>query len=257
MIMMTSTNNRRIVMKKVTLISMLAIVMVAALAVPAQAVLVRNTNNNELVFFDDFEEPAPNADANNGAYPGSWMETGGITSNIDDQASAPGGIAPFEQSQMIHVNPGTNAGSVEGTFSSALTTGDTMHAEMAIYDLNPIQYGMDVRFATSGGGNAFQFYNEGGYVGSNAANFTSLLWVDNAWNTLEIDYTLGSTSMTVTLNGTSQTKTIAAKSDIAGIWLRHAGASGSFLVDAIVPEPATISLLALGGLTMLRRRRHA
>ena len=192
-------------MRKVTLVSMLAIVMVAALAVPAQAVLVRNADSLELLFFDDFEGPAPFAFPNNGAYPGSWSGVQSPAPSVRDQATAPGGHTPYEQNQMVYINPGNNASPTIATFSSALTTGDNMHAELAVMGLtSPDPYGdyhHNIRFATSGGGNAFQFYAEGGYVGSSATNFTSLIWdttVGN-WNLLEVDYVLGSTSMTVTL----------------------------------------------------------
>jgi hypothetical protein len=41
----------------------------------------------------------------------------------------------------------------------------------------------------------------------------------------------------------------------AGIWQLDNSVAGELRVEYLVPEPATLSLLALGGLALLRRRK--
>lgn len=119
---------------------------------------------------------------------------------------------------------------------------------------------MTARFRDSNDQNLWQFFDENGKLSGTVGIFNSLTLLTDDWNVVEIDYVLGSDTVTATLNGVEQTKTniSATRIELASIAWEHAGGSGigsHFLVDNSIPEPATISLLALGGLMMLRRRR--
>ena len=72
----------------------------------------------------------------------------------------------------------------------------------------------------------------------------------------ELDYTLGSSSLTLTVDGVSETVGIAPINSIDsfGGWLSSAG--GDVYLDAqYIPEPTTLILLAAGALLGVSRRR--
>lgn len=239
-------------MSKKSLTILLAVFALAALAVPAQAVLVEANGTD--VFYDDFEGPASSNPPDNGAYPGSWTQTDFV--QVRDQANSPGNRPPKEGLKLAYYNGGYSQGYSAATFSTPVTNGQAMHFEVALWDTNPVNYAMSIRLYNLAGDLFKQFYNENGYVGAAVAGdgFKTLFWVNDDWNIFEVDYVVGSTDLTVTLNGLSETKTVAAYTDIAEIRFQMAGNPGYYLIDA-VPEPATMLILALGaGLSLLRRR---
>ena len=245
-------------MTKKSLTILLAIFAVVALAVPAQAVLV--TRNASAVFYDDFEGPASSSPPNNGAYPGDWTQTG--LGAVFNQANTPGNVPPYEGLQVLRwgYGQGGSSNGTRGTFASALTTGDVLHAEMAVWLLMP---GSDWSFGfvledSSNTGVANGYYTSAAVIRNSVSgnNYTNLSW-QAGWNILEIDHVLGSTDLTYSLNGTSDTRGTPVITEIAAIQLREGGPGGDYLVDAAgpIPEPATMLVLALGaGLALLRRR---
>ena len=237
-------------MSRTLLTILLTVVATVMFVVPAQAFLVQANGTD--VFFDDFEGPASSSPPNNGAYPGTWTQTD--FTQVRDQANSPGNTPPLEGLKLAYYGGGFSQGHAAATFSTPVTNGQTMHFETAVLDWNPVDYGLNFRLYDSAGTKFYQFYNEFGYVGSNAGNFNTLFWVDGIWNFLRIDHVVGSTDLTVTLNGLSQTRTITPYTDLGEIRLQQAGGGGLFMVDA-TPEPATMLVLALGaGLALLRRR---
>ena len=239
-------------MSKSLLTILLTVLAAVIFGAPAQAVLVQANGTD--VFYDDFEGPASSSPPNNGAYPGDWTQTDVF--QVRDQANSPGNRPPLEGLKLGYYGGGFGQGHAAATFSTPVTSGQAMHFEVALWDINPVNYGMNIAIYDSAGGLLKQFYNENGYVGAavSADGFRTLLWVNGDWNIFEVDYVVGSTDLTVTLNGLSETKTVAAYTDIAEIRFQMAGNPGYYLIDA-VPEPATMLILALGaGLSLLRRR---
>ena len=229
-------------MSKKSLTILLASLVAVVFAAPAQAVLVQA--NGTAVFYDDFEGPAVSDPPDNGAYPGDWTQTG--LGKVVNQANNPASAPAYEGLQMMRWNGATGSfGATKGAFSSVLGTGDTLHAEMAVWILSSdlsYSFGFDLRDSNDSSV-ALGFYRtvgDGGGIRNSISgnNYTLLSW-QNGWNVLEVDYVLGSTDLTYTLNGTSDTRGTPAISEIAAIVFREGGAgvSSDFMVDAAGPIP--------------------
>ncbi len=250
---------------KIRAILLVTVMMVAALALPASAVFVQNTSNNQLVFFDDFEGVAASTAPDNGAYPGSWTQIGNGV--VHSQGSDPGNRPPYDGLQHMRWQGSAGSfGASIGTFSAPLTTagGAVLHAELAVWVLSDdlsFSFGFDLN-DSGGNGQARGFYRTagaGGGIRNSVAdqNYTGISW-QSGWNVLEIDYVLGSSDLTYSLNGTSQTLPTPVINEIASISFREGGAGvgSAFLIDSTtIPEPASLALVGLGGLLMLRRRK--
>ena len=192
------------------------------------------------VFYDDFESPVSSEQPDNGAYPGDWTASpagGCYTASAHDA-----GETPYEGSQVLRYNYVYGEGNfARGSFESALTTGEALHAEMAIWLKMPETTGtFNLRFLDSSDNILFNATNkQEGYIRNSAddQNYTTLTWLTDDWNFFEVDYVVGSTSLTYTLNSTSQTLATAAHSEISQIWLGSGGASPSdFLVDVLLVQ---------------------
>ena len=195
------------------------------------------------VFYDDFESPVSSEQPDNGGYPGDWTASpagGCYTASAHDA----GEVTPYEGSQVLRYNYLYGESNfAEGAFESALGTGDTLHAEMAIWLKIPETTGtFNLRFLDSADVTLFNAFNKDGYIRNSAddQNYTTLTWLTDDWNFFEVDYVVGSTSLTYTLNGTPETRTTAAHSEISQIWFGSGGANpADFLVDVLLVQADT------------------
>ncbi len=265
-------------MRKAILIVCVAAV-AAALAVPAQATIVRNGTTN--IFVDTYEGPNgvnPNQPtADNGALPGDWAN-----GNL-------GGFLVREQGWNVETpNPAAEGTQVVGQFSTGVTGGpgadlgawasfSTQNSGTIVVDTmiylwptasNDRTYGVFELENVDHSGRAYAILItklangdmriSDDFSGGGSLPTLSPLLQPGQWQRLMIEYELGSTDLTVTLDGTSETiNNIGSGGISAATHLDIRGANQQFFYLDAVPEPGTLSLLALGGLMILRRSRRA
>ena len=82
-----------------------------------------------------------------------------------------------------------------------------------------------------------------------------------SWHEMFIEVEIGSDQATFGVDGTYTNVTLpAAVVSVTQLRFGKAGGNGSFYLDAVpnaIPEPATLGLMGLSGLMLLKRRRSA
>ena len=179
------------------------------------AVLAVSVCSAQAVFVDDFEAGIDNWDGASIA-----LETTNVSPN--------GGST---QALLIN-NPNPTNGIWEGGFT---TGGDQIYFPViggAEYTLSFDYYGINNSVYCGW----YIFNADGDSVSGGGADFG---WTSNAWDT----YTF--------------TRTLAADADHAYLGFFPTGPASSIIIDNVsyTPEPMTMSLLGIGGLALLRRRR--
>lgn len=260
-------------MRKTILLLCVAAV-TAAQAIPAQATTVRN--GETMIFVDRFESPdsypgnQPGVD--NGMLPGSWAAGNLAGALVREQAYNEETPNAFEGTQIMgQFSTGVTGG--PGADYGAWASFDTQTSGTIVFDTeiylwptasNDRMYGI-FELEDGGHGNrayavAIQKDNNGNMKiwddftgGSSLSTLTPLV---SQWQRLTIAYELGTTDLTVTLDGVSQTINGIGSGGISNAThLDIRGGNQHFFYLDAVPEPGTLSLLALGGLMFLRRRR--
>ncbi|MBI4472014.1 MAG: PEP-CTERM sorting domain-containing protein [Acidobacteria bacterium] len=240
---------------------LLFVVLVTAVCMPAQAVTI--ANGATTVFYDGFEAyPA-------GSPPPSPWVTGGTTVTVRDSAVLPG---PFEGLNYLKLNVSGASPFAEVPFASQ--TSGTVKLTFMANTGSEGDFGV-FQLQDTGSGASFQI-NVIGHLSptfgigpaviastGSGAQFLALGWSDNVWKKVELEYTMGALTATLTIDGVAvagvRSTTDAAISNFDQLWFGVTSTFATeFNVDAVViPEPATMGLLAVGGLLMLGRRRRA
>ena len=248
-------------------IVLLIAVMGAALAAPVQAVFVSNTGSGKTLFVDTYESPdsiagSTQPPANNGAFPGDWGGPNASSIIVREQgynSETPNPAFGGTQVGFPTFLNGDNGGFA--VFDQTQTSG-TIHIETRTFIFTGQSGALNYVFELENGGHggrAFSINLNNGTWGEDftGSSFSVGTYNYDEWNKVEIDYTLGSDSVMLTLNGVSDTvsnliargasQSMATHLDIRG------NGNGAYL--DFIPEPGTLSLLAVGGLMLLRRRR--
>lgn len=240
--------------------NMLLLVLTGVLIVTgvAQAMLV--THNTAAVFEDDFEADTLNVAPNNPAI-GSWAtEAYGNSQIVVTDAAVPGSIEGDKYLKLY--DDGTcnthakftdqtiTAGTLRIEYMSYIPEDDSSAVFALTQDTSGIGLNGALFWVVASSGNTV-----GSYDGS-TVNDTGVDWIIGAWQKWVFDVNLDTGKFTVSVGGSTSSELDLWRPDnIAKNFVFRGGKSGeTFYVDAI-PEPATISILALAGLGILRRKK--
>ena len=242
--------------------AVLAMMVVGVVALQASAVFIENTSTSTVIFYDDFESASVDGYPDNGAYPGHWTayKEGGGQTAIQIKTGP-----VFEGQQSLRQAAGSlleyPVCKVFANFASQATPGDAIHVEFMYYTPGT-HNGKDLMLRVEGTGGSAGFYmwdNQTVVVDLNTVD-TGLRMNVGAWNKCEVDFTLGSSTYDVTINGTTASGRAAgsAITDVDNTQFRLLYRYSEYYIDASrVPEPMTLSLLAVGAVMAIFRRRRA
>jgi PEP-CTERM motif len=246
-----------------------AITLLLCVASPAYTgqLKVDNTTTLTTLFSDDgFEDDTvgmnPNAPTT-----GTWVKPAQTTSGalvIDD--ATPG---PYDGNNYLRIarNGQPNTAQMDAAFDQALTTGDTMNVVFAfLYEsTGSSSVNFQLRSGTTLVGGIYaepdfsapNFYTLDGAL-SNQVN-SSLAVTPGTWQTIGIQYTAGSSDLTLTVNGVSELLAGAVTGgDVNSIRFTTAAGGTAYYLDAVsaVPEPSSWTLTAVGLVSLFLCRRR-
>jgi hypothetical protein len=253
--------------QRFTAVMSVALVGGMMLTAPAQAAMVENLTTSSTLFYADFENgtvgSAPGASHPS---PGSWTTVTGL---IHDFSTT--GVNAFEGVKFA--GPNNDGNLTSAALTSGSSAGQTIQITFAFYFATGDGFDEhdgiigQVRIRGNGGSatgdNLFfpEFHHDGSIISNNVTLNQSFNL--DAWNTFVFTYTLGSASGTVSVNGGLETVTntgissgslVNIRDQYRNLNFRGRTFPGAFYVDAI-PEPASIALIGMGGLLLLRRGR--
>ena len=226
----------------------------------AQAVLI--TNGATVLLSDDFEDsyvgspplPAPTWD---------WTVNPANNSSIVQDVLAPGAYQGEKYLKMKQLGglgstyadfASQTSGTVKLTLMANTGTGGVYSAIKLVDSATGASFTLDVQ------GHATYLGAAGVYAYGTGLQDLGLGWADDVWKKVEFEYVIGSPTATATVDGiTSAVGVISSTGGPFGALDRLEFSIPSTYatelnIDA-VPEPATMVLLSLGGLGILRRRK--
>ena len=261
-------------MKK-ALTNLVVLTVVLAIAVSgANAVTITNTTTSTVLGSDDFESASvvdhlaytanpTDADPDNPSA-GTWSVTEGNTGLV--QVTDYGTPGAFEGDNYLRIHRTTESGAPDAELRVAeqATTNDAIHFEAMInHPVNNISGALVLLYGNDSNSVeqilvTLYFKSDGkihSYNGSSWDN-TNISYTANAWEELEMDWLVGADTFSLTYDGTTASN-LAVRNTNVGSFTSVFFTNGisTFYLDAI-PEPATISLLVLGGIGILVRRRR-
>lgn len=238
------------------LTSLMVVLSAVAFAGPASAMLVKN--GATVIFADDYEGVPVGSTADNGALPGFWA---GLITSVESAATFPI-PGPFEGNKFNRLYGTGTTADFDVTQTSGTIKMDTMwYVPSGLGD-----FGSYFTIQSGAGGNimgvSYQSYTPSGgptqwWLMDIAHNvWLAPVMVFDKWVHVSLEYTLGDNKGKVGFEGVSYPFNFTDLTRVSGtssrIKIGRDAPSGVFL-DAI-PEPASLGLLLLGGLALLRRR---
>jgi hypothetical protein len=239
----------------------LAAVIVAGIVCPVRAgtISVTNTTTNTVVFSDDGLEDDTVGTNPNAPTIGSWVPlpqttTGASVSN----AASPG---PYDGANYLTMNRASgafpNTCDESAVFSTPVPIGETMHAGFAFQYQATGASSAEIHLY-SGSTRRVIILAEADYAGfpnfytlngSGGGQVNSTLAIrPGQWQTIGIDYTSGSSDLTLTVDGTSQVLVGAVTGGAVDRIRFNTGASNTtYYIDAVpIPEPTSLLIAGLG-----------
>ncbi len=255
-----------------TLITTLAVL--ALLATGAQAVLVHNVTTDTQLFYDDFEGVTPTGgDDDPVAVTGTWYISEPSV-NTDVQVVTGSSPAANQGDNCLSVTRANGGGGTRpdayAQFTATPASSDVIHAEWMVYigsDAVTYDFLVDYNMAnndliplltawnanTTGGGASNEIWAS---VPGSANTDTGLRATLGVWEKWQIDYVVNAASCTLTVGENSVLRTVT-RGGPKSLTFRGASPGCQAYIDAVVPEPASLAIVGLGGLLTLVRRRRA
>jgi len=276
--------------------SFLAMAAVGLATATSHAVLIKSGGNNTL-FYDNFEGVSPVSTADHpdasGDYDpvattGSWtnLEPSGVTRAV--QVTNFGTPGAFEGSQYLrNVRQTSTSSTATNTFATfSQQTSGTIHAEFMYYAVNTAALpekstGMalqlteddspsfgdktasDYRFLLTNRISDHMIRHYAPNAGDNDGTYTDtgVAYIPNQWQKWAFDINLDTRTYTFSIDGGTPSATLpffSVNQSTAGTFMFNNGAdSSAFLLDAVVPEPASLGLTGAAGLLLAGMRRRA
>ncbi len=252
-------------MKKVSVMLMVGLVMIWVSGASAAMLTVDNT----VVVDDNFENASQvshtpwtsgdttDADPDN-AIVGSWTVTENLPNVI--QVTDYGTTGAYEGDNYLRIRRTT--GGSGGDYSTAKLVGTrqtsgTAHLKIMTY--------VDVTNASTASVKLYDgstvilglYFNDGKikYYDGWGYKDTGLSYIVDAWKELDVDWVIGGHDFDVTYDGNSGTGVVWHQTSGIDSVLFAASDYGHDVFYDAVPEPATIGLLAVGMLGLLRRKK--
>ncbi len=239
----------------------------------ASAALLTNVTTDTVVVYDTFETATQ---VSHSAYPDTSIDADpvGITGTWSvTEGSTDGNGTTYPQIQVTdYATPGASEGNNylrvsrpqdEGTNTNAILNGErqtsgTVHLEIMTYVNQTNTQSAYVSLMDGSNLISTIYWYSNGELVTYLSGYTrignGIPYVANEWKKLELNYVIGSNTIQVIYdNGTPQTTNVRFVRDgVTGLQVATARGTESYF-DA-VPEPATIALLAVGGMSLFRRR---
>ncbi len=257
-------------MKKVITMMLLSLVVVALAGSSAQAILVSSSVSGTLLN-DHFEDGTVGTQPDDPPW-NSWKDG---TSNAADivavtDAGAPGANSGSKYLELFRSDNPNGRASVHGEFNDQSFLGGTLSFQFALYmsALTEETEPSNNIIAPDIGSMSLGFEGDGDvtYWDHNDVKqtFSTLTTTVDQWMNISGSWTIGTTNFSLTVDGVTEAATCFAYpypgtqgATPISHWHVRAATSGSrSYVDGWVPEPATLAVLALGGIAALLRRRH-